>query len=292
MTKALKVIGGLINAVSVLSPELAGRLAFRLFSRTRSAEPATDKERALFARSATRMAEAERLEVTAGDVVSAAYRFPAIGPSNGKRVLVTHGWGSRIAYAQDLVTGLRQDGYEVYALDLPGHGLSPGRRLDAAMAVAVLSEAVRRFAPFHAMIGHSFGGYMTVIAAAGVLSGAPLNIGRLVIIAAPADVRKVLSGFSRFAGLNDRVKASLIAQIKRISGKPAEAFYGPDILAGFAGSTLVLHAEDDKEVDAEAARAYGAAGPHVTLQWLNGQGHRRILNSTDAIQAISAFLRT
>ena len=290
VVKSIRLIGGLINAIGAFSPELAGRAAFNLFSRTRSPEPSTDKEKALYERSAARMAEAERLQVTAGDARSVVYRFPPIGPANGKRLLVTHGWGSRIAYAQELVTGLREAGYEVFGLDLPGHGESPGRKLDAAMAVGVLTEAAVRFGPFDAIIGHSFGGYMTVLSAVGALRGKPLATGKLVIIAAPADVRKVLGGFSRFAGLNDRVRVSLIGQIKRVTGRPAEDAYGPDLLARFNGSALVLHAEDDKEVAAEAARAYAGAGPHVTLQWLNGQGHRRILNSAEAVEAITTFL--
>ena len=287
---ALKMAGTLFNIIGIVSPEAGGRLAFALFTRTRNPKPSTPKEQALFDQSAPRMAEAARsvIDVPGGQAV--VHHFPPLGPATGKKLLITHGWASRIAYTQGLVTALRQAGMEVYGIDLPGHGDAPGHKLHARIAIDVIAATYRRYGPFDAMIGHSFGGYMTVLAAHGALDGRPLEAKKLVVIAAPADVRIILSNYSRFIGLNDTVKKALIGQIKRITGKPAEAAFGPKFLAEGKIPTLILHAEEDKEVSAKAARGYGEAGPHVTLQWLNGLGHRRIVNSPEAIEAIKNFL--
>ncbi len=288
----LRMLGRGVNLLSFVSPRLAGRLAFRLFTRTRNPEPQTEKERALFAASAPLMAQARRETVEIDGRPVAVHVFAPIGPGNGLRVMFTHGWGSRIALTQGLVTGLRETGFFVYAIDLPGHGDSPGASLHAGSAIATQAAVWHRFGPFDAMIGHSFGGYMTVLAAHGLLDGRPLSPPRLVVIAAPADVRRVLAYFCRGLGLNRRVAAALTAEVQRVTGRPVEASFAPGYLARSGIPTLVLHASEDKEVGAEAARAYADAGPHVTLAWLDGLGHRRIVNSPEAIEAITKFLRS
>lgn len=286
----LKMIGRGVNLVGRVSPRLAGRLAFSLFTRTRNARPQTDKERALFAESAPRMAEAQRETVEVSGRSVAVHAFAPIGPGNGRRIMFTHGWGSRIALTQGLVTGLREAGFAVHAIDLPGHGDSPGTSLHAGIAISTLAAVWHRFGPFDAMIGHSFGGFMTVLAAHGALDGKPLSPPRIVLIAAPADVRRVLRYFSKGLGLHDRVATALMAELERATGRPAEASFAPGYLAASGVPTLVLHAQEDKEVGADAARAYAEAGPNVTLTWLDGLGHRRIVNSPEAIEAITKFL--
>lgn len=286
----LKMMGRGINLVGLVSPSLAGRLAFSLFTRTRNPEPQTAKEKQLFAESAPRMSQARRETVEIDGRPVAVHVFPPIGPGNGRRLMFTHGWGSRIALTQGLVTGLREAGFSVHAIDLPGHGDSPGTSLHAGRAIATLSAVWDRHGPFDAMIGHSFGGFMTVLAAHGALDGRALSPPRIVIVAAPADVRRVLRYFSRGLGLSDRASAALTRQLERATGRPAEASFAPQYLAASGVPTLVLHAQEDKEVGADAARAYAEAGPHVTLTWLEGLGHRRIVNSPEAIEAITKFL--
>lgn len=286
----LKMMGRGINLVGLVSPRLAGHLAFSLFTRTRNPEPQTAKEKQLFAESAPRMSQARRETVEIDGRPVAVHVFPPIGPGNGRRLMFTHGWGSRIALTQGLVTGLREAGFSVHAIDLPGHGDSPGTSLHAGRAIATLSAVWDRHGPFDAMIGHSFGGFMTVLAAHGALDGRALSPPRIVIVAAPADVRRVLRYFSRGLGLSDRASAALTRQLERATGRPAEASFAPQYLAASGIPTLVLHAPEDKEVGADAARAYAEAGPHVTLTWLDGLGHRRIVNSPEAIEAITKFL--
>jgi pimeloyl-ACP methyl ester carboxylesterase len=288
----MKMAGRLINTASLVPPRVAGRMAFSIFTRTRSPEPATEKERALFAQSAPRMAEARRETVTGQGHSVALHIFSPIGPANGRRVMFTHGWGSRIAFAQGLITGLRDAGYEVYGVDLPGHGDSPAKSLHAGLAVETLAAVWRRHGPFDAMIGHSFGGFMTVLAAHGAMDGQPLSPPRIVLIASPADVRRVLSYFSKALGLAKKPAAALVGELERATGRPAEAAFAPRYLEESGIPTLVLHAPEDKEVGADAARAYAQAGPHVRLQWLEGLGHRRIVNSPEVIAAINSFIVT
>ena len=162
-----KVAGQAINLTGVVSMRLAGRLAFRLFSSTGSPEPKSDKERKLLAMSRTAMGEAESLMLPIHAGMVAAHRFPPIGELNGKIHLVVHGWGSRIDYMQGLIRGLRLTGATVVGLDLPGHGGSTGRYLTVPLAVEAIDAAWRQFGPFDAVVGHSFGGFVSAMSAAG-----------------------------------------------------------------------------------------------------------------------------
>lgn len=287
-----KVAGQAINLTGVVSMRLAGRIAFRLFSSTGSPEPKSEKERKLLAMSRTSMREAETfmLPIQAGMV--AAHRFPPLGAPNGKIHLVVHGWGSRIDYLQGLIRGLRQTRATVIGLDLPGHGGSTGRYLTVPLAIEAIDAAWRQFGPFDAVVGHSFGGFVAAMSAAGPEDWMKRRTpAKLVLIGSPVAAEHVFSHFSGQMGFSGKVNRALDEEVQRIAGQPIAFFSAGRMLAEKPDlPVLVLHAEDDKEVSAKAALAYAKAGPHVRLEWLNGLGHRRIVNSPQTIDAITKFL--
>ncbi len=99
----LKVIRLALAGLSTISPEAAGRAAFRLFATTPRRRPASVKERELLARSEGWMRQAERVPLTFAGGTAVAHCFAArpCTPFAG-RVLVVHGWGSRAAYLSAL----------------------------------------------------------------------------------------------------------------------------------------------------------------------------------------------
>src|SRR5690606_34741823 len=135
------------------------------------------------------MAEARhhRLQTPYGCAVAHDFR-----PAQGRRspsVLVLHGWGSRTEHMRPIIEALPAQGFRVIALDLPGHGASPGRRLNLAIAVAAVRSASDWFGPFASIVGHSFGGAVAVNAVAGSIRGmAPVEARRIVLISTPSSV--------------------------------------------------------------------------------------------------------
>ena len=287
-----KVAGQAINLTGVVSMRLAGRIAFRLFSSTGSAEPKSEKERKLLAMSRNAMREAENVMLPIHAGMVAAHRFAPIGEPNGKTHLVVHGWGSRTDYMQGLIRGLRQTGAAVVGLDLPGHGGSTGRSLTVPLAIEAIDAAWRQFGPFDAVVGHSFGGFVSAMSASGAEDWMRRRTpDKLVLIGSPVAAEHVFSQFSGHMGFTRKVDRALDEEVRRIAGQPIGFFSAGRMLARQPDlPVLVLHAEDDKEVSARAARLYAEAGPHVRVEWLNGLGHRRIVNSPETIGAISRFL--
>ncbi|MDB5523209.1 MAG: hydrolase [Rhizobium sp.] len=287
-----RLTGQAINLTGLVAPRTAGRMAFRLFCSTAAPEPANGKAKRLYEKSQAQMRQATRLLVPVPDGHVAAHHFPPIGLPNGERHLVVHGWGSRTDYMQSLITGLRQTGAEVIGLDLPGHGGSTGRALTVPMAIDAIEAAWRQYGGFDAMIGHSFGGFVTAMAAAGPEDWVRRRTPRkLVLISAPVAAQHVFDGYAGMMGFTSRVHRALEREAKAIIGKPVDFFSADGMLATVPElPVLVLHAQDDKEVSAKAALRYAKAGPQVKLEWMNGLGHRRIVSSPAVIEAIKTFL--
>lgn len=289
----LAVIRSAFRIADHLAPQLAGRAAFELFCRTPHPDRVSGKERRALDQAAAFMAEARlhRLTTPSGCVAAHDFRPPQGAPRRGT-VLVVHGWRSRADHMAALIDALRRAGSRVIAIDLPGHGKSSGRRLNMANAVEAVAIAGQWFGPFDAIVGHSFGGAVSVNAVVGSIRGiAPVAAERLVLISAPNSMPAYFADFGRMLELGPRTQTALFDHVERIAGNPLEDFVGATQLAEVAIPTLVVHAPDDKEVPAENARAYAAAGRHVRLVWAPGLGHRRIVAGPGVLAELSEFVK-
>ncbi|RST79476.1 alpha/beta fold hydrolase [Aquibium carbonis] len=288
----LSVIRSTFRVADHLAPVLAGRAAFELFCRTPDPTRLNDKERRAIAQASAFMEEARhhRLPIRSGHVVAHDFRPPQGTPFR-RTVLVLHGWRSRTEHMAALVDALRRAGSRVVALDLPGHGASSGRRLTMANAVEAASAAGDWFGPFAAVVGHSFGGAVAVNAVTGSIPRfAPVTTDRLVLISAPNSMPAYFADFGRMLSLGPRAQTALFDHVERIAGRPLERFVGASQLAEVEVPTLVIHAPDDKEVSAEDAKAYAAAGRHVRLVWAPGLGHRRIVAGPGVLAELAGFV--
>ncbi|NVD38735.1 alpha/beta fold hydrolase [Ensifer sp. HO-A22] len=286
---AIKVIRHALAGVSAISPEAAGRLAFKLFTVTPGRKPKNAKERAALAAAAPVIAKGKPVTLSyAGGWVMARH---FVGPRNTKRVLLVHGWGSRSDYLAAMIEGLVAGGAEVVTLDWPGHGASPGRTLTMVAAVRAIDAAWRHFGVFDVSVGHSFGGGSLACAAGGVVCDVPSHVAKkLVLIGAPSEMTWLFKGFGKILRLSPKTQQAFEGVVERLAGRRLDDFDAAKILAARAVPTLIIHAEDDKEVSADHARRYAAAGPNVELYWANGYGHRRIVSAAPVIDRINAFV--
>lgn len=288
----VKVIRGAFGMGERVAPLLAGWAAFELFRRTASPRSLSANERRAIAAAAGFMAEARhhQLRTRSGCVRVHEFR-PQPGTPRRGTVLVVHGWRSRTEYMRSIIEGLRDGGYRVMSLDLPGHGQSPGRRLDLVRAVDAVESCDQWFGPFEAIVGHSFGGVIAVNAAAGSIAGIPaIAPKRLVLISAPESLPQVFADFGRMINVGPRAQAVIERRVERIAGRPLRDFLGAAQLARLPVPTLVVHAADDREVAADSARRYAAAGGHVRLHWADGLGHRRILADAGVVDETVRFV--
>lgn len=162
-----------------------------------------EKEYRSFAKLACEFIEARRTEVIHKEFPRhhVLHRFASQKNSNGKKVLITHGWISRAAYMARLIHALHQQGYEVYALDFPAHGEAKGLQLPWTDAVAILKDTINQHGPFYAVIGHSFGGSMLLntLNVAGQLPEWRLEHKpeRAILIASPTHMRSPVNQIAK-----------------------------------------------------------------------------------------------
>ncbi|MBB4569773.1 alpha/beta hydrolase [Rhizobium leucaenae] len=288
---ALKVTRLGMSSLNRISPRLAGKAAFKLFCLTPSRRPQGAKAEAAYAEGRARLNSAEQIMLSFQGGRAMAYRLNGGAKGRRKRFLVVHGWGSSSEYMSELSVFLANTGAEVISLDLPGHGRSPGRFLNVRLAVSAIAAAAERFGAFDATIGHSFGGASIALAASGFLPRIePILPGRLVLIGAPSAMGWLFTDFGGMMGLDAATQAALEAEVGHVTGRPLKDYDAGRNVHDLRRPVLVIHAEDDKEVSADHARAYATAGDHVRLFWANGFGHRRIVSAAPVLAAIGEFL--
>ena len=273
-----------------IAPRTTGRLAFELFCRTPNPNRVSDREAERLREAAPFMAEARHVHLSTRNGHVVAHDFRSRAGRTAPTVLVLHGWRSRTEHMRTIIERLLHEGFRVVALDLPGHGASPGRKLNLALAVAAVRTAADWFGPFAAIVGHSFGGAVAVNAVTGSIRGiAPVETGRLVLVSAPSSMPAIFDDFTQFLGLGARGQMAVADEVQRVAGRPLETYVAAEQLRELRIPTLVIHAPDDKEVAFEEARRLEAAGRHVRLMRAPGTGHRRILTDDCVAAAIADF---
>jgi pimeloyl-ACP methyl ester carboxylesterase len=189
------------------------------------------------------------------------------------------------------VAPLTEAGFDVVICDLPGHGDSSGRRLHIPLAVAALQALHGLTGPWHAIVGHSFGGAIAPALLGGLVAHhPPIAVERLVLIAAPHSMPRIFHGFGQAVGLNARSQGWFDANVRRLTGRDLSEFESCEVLRATGVPTLVLHAQNDKEVPYASAEALAAVGETVTLMPLPGLGHRRILYAPATVRATVGFI--
>jgi pimeloyl-ACP methyl ester carboxylesterase len=127
-------------------------------------------------------AQRGRLEVDGCPIAWARWASPS-ARDHGFPIALVHGAGAHLGWWETVIRLLSDDGHEVVALELSGHGESGhrdayGPRTWAAEVLAVLREVAGGPAM---LVGHSLGGRVAVCAAA----ADPLLVPRLVLVDAP-----------------------------------------------------------------------------------------------------------
>lgn len=92
--------------------------------------------------------------------------FNAFKWGKGKRkLLLTHGWGSKTADFHDLIIALEQiDDMEIIAFDAPGNGSSEGALSSLLLFIEGVKAAVAHYGTPESTIGHSLGAMANIMA--------------------------------------------------------------------------------------------------------------------------------
>jgi len=269
----LRVMRFLFGPVGGLVPRLLGRWAYDLWFRTRRfPESSAGKQVTL---------TAVRETLAVGRIPVVTYRWGA-----GPVVVFMHGWSGRGSQVAAFVEPLLKAGYQVVALDAPGHGATPGARTNILECAGVLLALQRHCGPVYAAITHSFGGMVLAYA-----MNHGLSVQRVVCISAPADVDFLVESFARTLNLHAAVIRDLRRRLEaRFDGDFWERIATESNARRLTAPALIVHDERDASVPWQQGERIAAAWPGAQFLKTRGLGHGRILRDRETVRAVVDFI--
>lgn len=207
---------------------------------------------------------------------------------HGPLVILVHGWNGRAAQLAPLALDIAQRGYRCVAIDITGHGSSPGQRTAWACFIgdiAALSQSLGQ--EVYAYIGHSAGGLAMMATRA--LKG--IQAQRYVCVCAPSHPFPPIDVIRQ--RLNPR--ASLIARYKHHIARQFQASW-EELERGRAyveaGSDLLLfYDEADRFVAHGEGDRIQRLAPRSRLAKTQSYGHTKVLGAPELAEAVGAFLQ-
>ncbi len=287
MTPLIRAAFGTLSAIS---PYLAGRVAFLLFTIPLKTGRLTAAEKRLAARADAKLQAAENISFDMHGKHISAYRFGSKTHAHSKRIILVHGWMSGARYMLAMVDPLLDLGHEVVCFDLPAHGASDGKQTDLVECATVLNHLLERLNGADVIIAHSFGGAVTAFTLTRLCPNALGSDGHIVLLASPNQLSAVTAGFSKALGLNAKAQQVYEEKLSVKIGASLEEMDGNQMYAAAGYRLNILHCADDAEVSIEQSRRYLELGDQVQLTELNGLGHRRILYHADALNALATMV--
>ena len=281
----------LSRSLSHLPLGIAGDTAFKIFCTPELSHYRASNHRQLAerARFHLRKAHWQRISTPVANIQTYVFdpdRDEALGT-----VLVVHGWTGEASFMTAIAEPIRRAGYRVVLLDLPAHGLSEDNStslIDCARATAYVGA---HFGPLAAVVAHSFGGLISLVAAEGH-SPMPfkLEVSRFLLIASPNRLSQVTADFSRHWGLTIAGQHAFEHRLERLGGRPLECFTTVKLLQIIGSPALVIHDEDDKDVLFACAEEIATKVDAAVLQPFKGFGHNNILFAPPVARAVVSYL--
>lgn len=269
----MHIVGQTLNVVSLIAPKAASKRAFSLFTKPLKGLY-NDKQRAYFD-------SAFKEELSYNNLSIMTYRW--LG-SNGKTVLLAHGWDSnshRWAYLIDLLKSLD---YTVLAIDAPAHGRSGSEECNAILYSEFINVVAQKHQP-DIVIGHSVGGMATLFFQHKYQLA---SIDKLVILGAPSNFVGVFDRYVKMLGYNNIIKKGLDTIIFERFGQLPDYFNTARLSEEISTKALIIHDTEDKIIPYNDALDYKKHYKNAQLVTTTGYGHS--LRSEEVTQHILKFL--
>ena len=225
--------------------------------------------------------KAEIIEtVYRGDKIK-AYRWGKEGP----KVLLCHGWRSKIADYRRLIEAFVADGYVVEGIDMRAHGNSDGKQTALPEFRDVIKNHYAEHGPYEVVVGYSLGG----IAAGIVINelSQVLHPKHFYLMSAPPYVRYFFSDIVDEIGCNRAVYEEMANLVEVIYGQPIDYFDLRDKVGTLDHiKTHLLYCEDDQMVPFSKGEELEVAWPNASFVHAKGLGHYKIIANHSIIDYI------
>lgn len=273
-----KVVGALINVVSLFSMPTALHWVHRLFSTPRKGK-LNAKDLPLF------LTQAHLGYFWYKKNKVYYYQWNAT-QTQLPLVLLIHGWESNSARWEALCTAL--DGqFRFVAVDAPSLGQSYGKNLSVKNYQEVIDIALHTFQPSF-VIGHSLGAF----ALFQQLSETNYPwLKKAVILGAFDRFEVILSHYYHLLGYSKRVKEAYHSYIEHLINKPLIAYCSAEAVQFVDVEVLCIHDKEDPQVSYEEAQRFHQALLQKNNVVLSTENLGHSLQDETVFYTIQTFLR-
>ncbi|MDF3821277.1 alpha/beta hydrolase [Leptospira sp. 96542] len=203
----------------------------------------------------------------------------------GETILLVHGWNGNTGNFSRLIPSLLEQGYNVFGIDLPGHGLSSGRYSNIVLSGKMVRNLVEQIGNPKVIITHSFGGAVATVA-----QELGVNAKKLVYISPPSKLELLRKSFSEYFNLDDYESDAMRHILERKVKRPLSSLDLERSGKNFTNSLLVIHDEEDEEIPYSMGVVVANSWNDSKLITTKGLGHKMILRSDIVREEILAFI--
>ncbi|MCG7981206.1 MAG: alpha/beta hydrolase [Candidatus Thiodiazotropha lotti] len=270
----------LFGILGRVAPTLTGKLALRLFM-TPPRFPARRRE------SVAEQNSDHQFQQINGQRI-AVYRW-----GEGETILFSHGWGGRGSHFHALVELIVEAGYQAVTFDAPAHGQSGGKRTNMLEVTNILVALAESLGPLKAVVGHSFGSGIALLA----MNRFQVDAEKLILFSCFDDIYWVTDQFGEAFGMNSEVIGAMRDEAQRRYAKHlGKTWQWRDLsplktIQTIEHEILLLHDRQDLEVPYRHAENLLAVAGQARLHTTSGLGHKKILRDQSCLQACLAFIQ-
>ncbi|MBV6646845.1 MAG: alpha/beta hydrolase [Cyclobacteriaceae bacterium] len=209
--------------------------------------------------------------------------------SEGPRILLSHGWNSKIADFRKMIEGLVDSGFVVEGIDMVGHGNSEGTHTALPEIRDILRNYYLQSGPFHAVIGYSIGGIAAAITVSEIAKN--LQPKQLFIIAAPSFTRYFFKDTIDKLGYKESVYKKMCGMVNEVYHQSIDYFdlRKKQNKLGSIDMHLVYD-EGDATVPFQRGIELREAYPKASFVHTKGMGHYQVIAHKEVINYIKTAI--
>lgn len=202
------------------------------------------------------------------------------------RTLIVHGWAGRGTQLYHLADKILENKMMVVSFDAPAHGLSDGKRTNMVEILEAIRLIEKKYGPFDAAVGHSFGGMSLINAVAG-----GLKVNKLVTLGADNSIPEIFSYYVQKMELKPEIARRLKRLFEKKHNLRLDHFSSEHQAERIKIPVLVIHDSEDRFVPVSSAVSIRQKLRNGELLITHGLGHHKIFKNPVVVQRIIEFLK-
>lgn len=203
-----------------------------------------------------------------------------------RKILLVHGWSGRGTQLVKIADAALEHGFSTISFDAPAHGKSGSKTTLMPEFIASILEIEKQFGPFEFAIGHSLGG-MSILNA--IKQG--LKVDKAVIIGSGDIIQDILDDFVLKLEMKPKIALMMKKHFEKKYKVEMESYSASLAAQSVAVPVLVIHDENDDDIDVKAAYNIHKNLKNGELMITNRLGHRKILGDKNVIEKILNFIK-